>query len=130
MYTPTATEHTILSSLWASEEGLTAAELYQLSSETFSSRTALHPILNQMIKKGMVTVSGMKPTARAYARVFQAAISPEQYSIAQVKQNTSFLQDSKQKLSNISVALLGAGGVKPDTLEKIQALLRQEEDEV
>ena len=81
MFTLSPTEYEILSLLWASERGLTAAEINTLSPDKSWKEISIHIIINNMLSKGAIKVDGMVPSGRVYSRTFTAAVTPEEYSL-------------------------------------------------
>ncbi|HZK85659.1 MAG TPA: hypothetical protein VFC58_13550, partial [Desulfosporosinus sp.] len=64
-------------------------------------------------------------TGRNYGRTYSAAISPEEYQIIQIKQNTAFLQSKSVAISNIVSELIKDDALDEETLDKLEAILRE-----
>lgn len=116
-------EYEILSLLWAKPKGLTATEINEQAEVKSWKDASIHLILNGMLKKGVVRVDGMVLTSRTYSRIFKATLTPEEYTLMQVKQNTSFVKDKSTAITNIFAALLDDSEVNAETINKIEQLL-------
>ena len=116
--------------MWTRPDGLTATEINELAKSKSWKDASIHLILNDMLEKGAVKVDGMVLTGRTYSRVFKAMLSPEEYSLMQVKQNTAFAEDKVIAITNIFAALLNDNEVNADTIDKIEQLLDKKRAEL
>ena len=105
-------------------------EINDLAKNKSWKDTSIHLILNGMLKKKVVRVEGMVLTGRTYSRIFKATLSPEEYSLMQVKQNTAFAEDKVIAITNIFAALLNDNEVNADTIDKIEQLLDKKRAEL
>ena len=123
-------EYEIPSLLWTKPEGLTAMEINDFAKNKSWKDTSIHLILNGMLKKECIKVEGMVLTGRTYSRIFKATLSPEEYSLLQVKQNTAFVEDKNIAITNIFAALLNNSEVNADTIDKIEQLIDKKRKEL
>lgn len=123
-------EYEILSLLWTKPEGLTATEINELAEIKSWKDASIHLILNGMLKKGVVRVDGMVLTGRTYSRVFKTTLSPEEYSLMQVKQNMSFSENKDAAITNVFAALLNDSEVNSETIDEIEKLLKKKRKEL
>jgi len=123
-------EYEILSLLWTKPEGLTATEINELAEVKSWKDASIHLILNGMLKKGVIRTDGMVLTGRTYSRIFKTTLTPEEYSLMQVKQNTSFAEDKNLAITNIFAAFLDDSEVNSETIDKIEKLIEKKRKEL
>jgi len=123
-------EYEILSLLWTKPEGLTATEINELAQIKSWKDASIHLILNGLLKKEVIRTEGMVLTGRTYSRVFKATLSPEEYSLLQVKQNAAFVEDKNAVFTNIFAAFLDDSEVNSETIDKIEKLLDKKRKEL
>jgi BlaI family penicillinase repressor len=129
MFSVSKSEYEILTLLWANEQGLTAVEINEIAEDKSWKPTSIHLIINSMMDKGVVKVDGMVRSGRTYSRIFKPALSPEEYSMMQIKQNASFSKDKNALISNLCAALIDQEEVSMETIEKIELLIKQKKEE-
>ena len=121
-------EYEVLTLLWSENRGLTAIEINDLVNDKSWKDTSIHLILSNMLDKGAVIVDGMVRSGRTYSRIFKSAVTPEEYSLMQIKQNTSFAKDKNSTISNLFVSLIDSNEINMETIEKIEALIRKKKE--
>jgi len=121
-------EYDVLALLWSENRGLTAVEINDLAQDRSWVNTSVHLILTSMLDKGAVVVDGMVRSGRTYSRIFKAAVTPEEYSLMQVKQNTSFAKDKSSAMSNLFVSLIDSEEINMETIGKIEALIKKKKE--
>jgi len=122
-------EYEVLSLLWAQEKGLTAVEINELSPDKSWKDVSIHLIINSMLDKGAIKVNGMVRSGRTYSRLFEAAVSPEEYSLMQVKENVSFAPNKSAAISSLFSALLDSESISRDDISKIEELVKKKKEE-
>ena len=121
-------EYEVLALLWSENRGLTAVEINDLVKDKSWVNTSIHLILNSMLDKGALVVDGMVRSGRTYSRIFKAAVTPEEYSLMQVKLNTSFAKDRNSAMSNLFVSLIDSEEISAETIDKIEALIKKKKE--
>lgn len=121
----TKSEYEVLSLIWSENRGLTAVEINDLAQNKSWVSTSIHLILNSMLDKGVLAVDGMVRSGRTYSRIFKAAVSPEEYSLMQVKQNASFAKDKNSITVKLVASLIDSEEINAETISKIEALLKK-----
>ena len=121
-------EYDVLSLLWSENRGLTAVEINKLVKDKSWVNTSIHLILTNMLDKCVVEVDGMVRSGRTYSRIFKAAVTPEEYSLMQVKQNTSFASDKNSAMTNLVVSLIDSEEINMETIGKIEALIKKKRE--
>ncbi|WP_312279994.1 BlaI/MecI/CopY family transcriptional regulator [Oscillibacter sp.] len=129
MFTLSPTEYEILSLLWASERGLTAAEINTLSPEKSWKDISIHIIINNMLSKGAIKVDGMARSGRVYSRTFTAAVTPEEYSLMQVQKNAACSKDASAVYTGLFCALVDSDSISGNDIEKIEEMIQQKKKE-
>ena len=107
---------------------MTAGEINDLATDKSWVSTSIHLILTSMLDKGAIEVDGMVRSGRTYSRIFKAAVTPEEYSLMQVKQNTSFAKDKSSAMTNLFVSLIDSEEINMDTIGKIEALIKKKKE--
>jgi predicted transcriptional regulator len=123
-------EYEVLALLWTQNQGLTASEINSTCENRSWKDTSIHLILANMIDKGAIVVDGVVRSGRTYSRIFKAAITPEEYSMMQIKQNASFADDSRSSMTKLFAHLLDSDEVNLETISKIEALLKKKKEEL
>jgi predicted transcriptional regulator len=77
----TSKEYEIMQVLWNSEKPLLMSEITELS--TSVSANSMHPMINHLIDKGLVKVAGNVKVVKVPSRLYEAAISAEDYAALQ-----------------------------------------------
>jgi len=121
-------EYDVLALLWSENRGLTAVEINDLAQDKSWVNTSVHLILTSMLDKGAVVVDGMVRSGRTYSRIFKAAVTPEEYSLMQVKQNTSFAKDKSTAMTNLFVSLIDSEEINMETIGRIEALIKKKKE--
>lgn len=121
----TKNEMEIMRLLWTQGRSLSRSEIVDLSTERSWKASSIHILLNQLLEKEAIMVDGFVKTGRNYGRTYSAAISPEEYQIIQIKQNTAFLQSKSVAISNIVSELIKDDALDEETLDKLEAILRE-----
>lgn len=98
-FTLTKTQLKIMQVLWDSSEPLTIADI---SSILKISTTSLSNIVNQLIKKRFIEISGVKRTDNHYSRTLKALLEKEEYAAKMV----SSLNMKKGSFSAVVSALV------------------------
>lgn len=81
----TKSEREIMELLWKTNNSLTATEIVSLSPKKTWKTSYIHLLLNSLLKKEMIKVSGIKQTTKNFARTFEAALTREEYLILEIK---------------------------------------------
>lgn len=81
----TKSEREIMELLWKTNNSLTATEIVSLSPKKTWKTSYIHLLLNSLLKKELIKVSGIKQTTKNFARTFQAALTREEYLILEIK---------------------------------------------
>ena len=81
----TKSEKEIMELLWETNNPLTATEIVELSPQKTWKTSYIHLLLNSLLKKEMIKVSGIKQTTKNFARTFEAALTRDEYLVLEIK---------------------------------------------
>lgn len=122
----TNSEKEILEVLWESETPLTSTELVDASKERSWKPSSAHLLLNSLLKKEMIQVAGFKRTTKNYARTFAPAMTREEFSIRQLRQ--------EQKITGRALSKLFTAFVEeeddPEVLAELTRMLEERKREL
>ena len=74
-------EKEIMDKFWENEEGFTCTELVDASPDRSWHKTSAHLLINSLLAKEFIEVSGFRKSTKNYARIFKAKFSYEDYAI-------------------------------------------------
>ena len=122
----TALEINILQLLWEKNTPLLRNEILEnLPAQDFNP-VSLFGVLNSMVERGFLQVEGK------YNKVYQVAISQEEYAMSQLSSLTSNLSPS-QRISSVLSFFLDHEDVDLDTVRELEEMLhhyRKEHEEL
>lgn len=99
----TKSEEEIMGLMWKENRPLSRTEIIELLPERSWKKSSIHIFLNSMLEKDAIRVCGSIRTAKRFARQFQPTVTPEQYTLIQLRQIPGF---GKNSLVNICRLLL------------------------
>ncbi len=114
----TKNELEIMDVLWKEQRPLARGEILKLSGDKTWMDSSVHILLNSMLKKGAIREAGFIKCGKTCGRVYEAAMSCEEYYIGTF--------DSTRKRPNISELLrayIEKNGADPATLTELRAVL-------
>ena len=106
----TPSEMEVMEILWAAEGPMTSNDALESGKIDGWSSGYLHNVLRSMLKKEIVRVNGMVQNNNQYARLFEPAMTKEEYAAKMA------LSVGLDRESVLSVALAMAKGVGADDL--------------
>ena len=83
----TKSEQEVMELLWASEEPLSSREIIAKSKDKTWKDSYIHIIINSLLEKNMIQVSGFKQTTKNYTRIFSPTISKDKWMISQISES-------------------------------------------
>lgn len=118
----TDSERQVLDLLWDKNEPLTSSEIVEFCENRIWKASYIHILINSLLKKEMIKISGFKKTTKNYARTFEPSLTREEYSILQVKQQQ---KTTSRTISKLFTALLDD---EPDSelLEELSRMLDEQ----
>ena len=94
----TKSELEIMELLWQQEEPLTSSQIIDMSEDRSWKKSYVHLLINSLIEKEMIEVSGFVKTTKNYARTFSAKLTKEEYTIAQFTSLHGFKDEDIPKI--------------------------------
>ena len=83
----TKSEQEVMELLWASEEPLSSREIIAKSKDKTWKDSYIHIIINSLLEKNMIQVSGVQQTTKNYTRIFSPTISKDKWMISQISES-------------------------------------------
>lgn len=111
--------------LWEKKQPLTATEIIGLSDGKTWKDSYVHLLINSLIKKGLIEVSGFVKTTKNYARSFVPTVTREGYLIRQIKEQIGF---SEAEIPSLVSSLIE--DISAETLDKIQTVIDDRRKEI
>ena len=113
-------EFKIMQLLWRENRPLSRPEIIELLPDRAWNPNSIHLILNNMIEKGVVDVSGITRCGRGYGRTYAATVSNLEYAVLTLRDAApEFTPDELVK----GVLPLLLEGVGPETRAALKAQL-------
>ena len=94
----TKSELEIMELLWEQDEPLTSSQIIEMSVNRSWKKSYVHLLINSLIEKEMIEVSGFVKTTKNYARTFSAKLKKEEYTIAQFTSLHGFKDEDIPKI--------------------------------
>ena len=96
----TKSETEIMELLWQSDEPITSSQMIEMSDDRTWKKSYVHLLINSLISKDMIEVSGFVKTTKNYARTFSPKISKEEYTVGQFTNMKCFTEEDIPKVVN------------------------------
>ena len=115
----TKNEIEIMDVLWREERALSRGEILSLSSDDKTwMDSSIHILLNSMLRKGAIKEAGFVKCGKTCGRVYEAALSCEEYY-------ASTLSSTKKvpEISKLLDAYIRLNGVDADTIKALEEVL-------
>lgn len=78
------TEYAFMKILWTSQNPLTVGEILERREDGSWAKNSVHPLLNSLIEKGFISITGIMKISKANSRLYAAKISLAEYSSSQI----------------------------------------------
>lgn len=122
-------ELTVLRVLWDSKSPLSRPEILARISNTDWNPNSIHIVLNNLIKKGFVTIEGVTRCGQRYGRTYSAAKTQGDYASELALAAIPELPSEESVLVVMSAMIKGQQ-IDPATIEKLQNILDQRRAEL
>lgn len=117
----TENEVEVMRILWNAKEPLTKTEITNLCHSGLWSKGSTHSIINNLMKKNVLKVDGIKPTTKNFARTFKPIISLDEYLLNDIK-NSYELKNAKYA-KFLFAALLDVNKEDESLIEELEKML-------
>lgn len=116
----TKCEQEMMEVFWAAGKPLSQPELLAQAGEKSWKNSSVYILLNGLLEKEMLREVGFVRSGKAYARTFAPALSYEEYCAMEIRASRQ-----KPDLAKLVCALLREGDISDQTIEELEALLRE-----
>ena len=126
-FTLTANELEIMELLWSQGRPLSRTEIIDLTPERSWSAKSIHILLNKMLEKGAIEVSGFVRTNKNYGRTYAPSITKDEYllsSLHQVVKEAGYTSKASATTS-IFAALLQEKDINEEVISSLEQLLTE-----
>lgn len=122
-------ELAVLRVLWDAKSPLSRPEILERISNTDWNPNSIHMVLNNLIKKGFVTVAGVARCGQRYGRTYSAAKTQGDYA-SELALTAIPELPSEESVLVVMSAMIKGQGIGPATIEKLQNILDQRRAEL
>lgn len=119
----TKNELEILELMWKQNTPLTRTEIINYSPERSWKASSIHILLNKLLEKEAIIVTGFTKTGKNYGRTYSPSLSQEEYQKMLLKQQ---YKDLNLSLGAILSTLIEEKEIEDSTLEELQDLLNKQ----
>lgn len=122
-------EFAVMRVLWDAGGPLSRPELLGELTDNDWNPNSIHMVLNNLIKKGFVTVVGVIPCGQSYGRSYSAAKSQGEYA---AELALSAVPDAPQgeRILGIMSAMVRSASISVETIEQLKRILEQRRREL
>lgn len=121
----TKNEIEIMDVLWKEERALSRGEILSLSDDKTWMDSSVHILLNSMLRKGAIKEAGFVKCGKTCGRVYEAALSCEEYYAS------TFRSTKKSpELSKLLEAYFKIEGIDLETIESVEAVLKDAKEKL
>ncbi len=114
----TKNEIEIMDVLWREERPLSRGEILSLSEDKTWMDSSVHILLNSMLRKGAIQEAGFVKCGKTCGRVYEAALSCEEYY-------ASTLSSTKKvpQIDKLLDAYIRLNGIDAETLQSVEKVI-------
>ncbi len=114
MFTLSKSELEIMGVLWHVGKPLSRAQIIELSPQRSWKDSSIHVLLNSLLEKGAIQVSGFTKTGSHYGRTFSPTLPEAEYAVLHVQQLPAYQASPSKALCDILSALIDAEDLSQD----------------
>lgn len=126
----TKNEQEIMEVLWRENRALSRSEIIDLSEDRSWKASSIHILLNQLIEKEAIKVSGFVKTGKNYGRIYAPMYSEEEYYARQFKDSRSYQQEKAASIVNFVSAFISNEEIDEQTIDNLEKLLEKKRKEL
>lgn len=122
-------EFSIMHILWSADGSLSRPEILNKLSDNDWNPNSIHTVLNNLIKKGFITVTGVVPCGQSYGRTYSAVKSQEEYA---TELAFSVVPDNAKAecVFGIVSAMVRSTAISEETIDLLKQMLEQRREEL
>lgn len=122
-------EFSVMRVLWGAGGPLSRPEILNELADNDWNPNSIHMVLNNLIKKGFVTITGVVPCGQSYGRAYSAAKSQEEYA-AELALDAVSGTPQDERVLGIMSAMVRSVSVSEETIEQLKRMLEQRRQEL
>lgn len=122
-------EFAVMRVLWGAGDPLSRPEILNKLTDNDWNPNSIHMVLNNLIKKGFVTITGVVPCGQSYGRAYSAAKSQDKYAAELALDAVSDIPQDERVLGIMS-AMVRSASVSEETIEQLKRMLEQRRQEL
>ncbi len=117
----TKSEQEVMHLLWSVDEPLTSTEIVNRSVGASWKKTYVNLLVNSLLEKKMIEISGVKQTGRNYSRTFRPIVKKEEYFVDCITDSKDFKEDYIPEM----FCALVKNTKNKDIIDKLQVILNE-----
>ncbi|MBQ0098816.1 MAG: BlaI/MecI/CopY family transcriptional regulator [Oscillospiraceae bacterium] len=122
----TKSERQVMELLWKSNEGLTTIQIVEKCKDKTFKDSYIHVMINSLLKKGLIKVSGVEHVSRNYARKFVPTVSKEEYFLKELFGN----ELSSSKMPELFSAFIDCVSDDEKAIFELEHLIKEKKKEL
>lgn len=127
--TLTKSEMEIMSTMWLADKPLSRNEIIELSPDRSWKASSIHILLNGLLEKQAIVVSGFEKSRSHYGRVFEPAYDEATYVAMQIRQMESYKSFQAKAVKSVISALLDDTDIDDETITELENLVKEKRTE-
>lgn len=116
-------EREIMETLWAEGRPLTRRDIINLCEDKSRKESSIHILLNQLLEKNAIEVTGFVKIVKNYGRTFIPTLAKEDFEIMELKNNYQELDPDPSVLPEYINYLIQENDMSAEIIEELQAVL-------
>ncbi|MEG2000118.1 MAG: BlaI/MecI/CopY family transcriptional regulator [Evtepia sp.] len=121
MFTLSKNETEVVQLMWAENRPLSRTQIIDLSVNKSWKPSSIHILLNSLLKKEAIEVSGFVRTGKNYGRTYVATVTQDEYTAMQLTKNGNATH--AENIPGIFAALIRTNEMDTETLDQLQSIL-------
>lgn len=123
----TSNELEIMDLLWTQGRPLSRTEIIDLTPERSWSSKSIHIILNKLIEKGAIEVSGFVRTNKNYGRTYSPCITQDDYVLSSIRQSIKEVGSASKPavIASVFAALIEEKDVDEELISSLEQMLAE-----
>lgn len=122
-------ELAVMGVLWSADSPLSRPQILDKLSDNDWNPNSIHMVLNNLIKKELVTVSGVVPCGQSYGRSYSATKSREEYA-AELAISAIPNATEEECVLGIMSAMVRSSSINEETIDLLKQMLEQRRQEL
>lgn len=121
----TSNELEIMNVLWNMVRPLTRSEIIELSPDRTWKASSIHILLNSLLDKKAIEVTGFTRTGKNYGRMFAPLILQDDYLLKQLKQNYGNTFPKSSAVTKIFSVLLNDKDIDDEAIGELEQMIAE-----